>query len=402
MNTKLSRLDIRSEYNYILLFADILAVFCISALSAFPNFGNFTAAISLLSFFVMSFIYAYLKRFRVSIMFLWAVAFYGFCALSTLWANYPQATNRYWPLTYGNLAMVFSILFYADNRRNILFVMKSFLVGATLLAIRLLINTPFDDIGMIRLGKSIEMNENTVGLLFLFSSTISLYFTKRSKWYFLAYIFFTALSLLSGSRKAVIMIFVVLIITFVNKIEKPSNILYVIPFGAAIAALIYLLLNNAQLYQMVGRRIEYIFNYFNGEGDVGRSTLTRMNLIDLGLELFKEKPILGYGYNNFRYLNRYGLYAHNNYIELLVNSGIIGVVLFYSAHILILIRAVMIWFNKTRDVVIVIMFLAILLICDYGTVSYYSETSLALLALSFSIIALYDNEHIDNIALSTQ
>ena len=392
MTTNLLRKNEKQNVDLVLLLTDISALLCLIVFFAFRYSGDFTLTLSQLAFLLMSLLYAYLRGLKINILFLWAAAFYGFCALSTLWAYTPAGSGRLAAYSLKSLSMIFSVLLYADTKRNANILVWGFIIGAAILAIRLLINTPLEEFGAKRLGEAIDFNENTVGMLFLYSAAISLYFTKKSKWFFAVFLLSTVFVLLSGSRKSAVMIVALLLISFFNKIEKPVHMLYIIPFGAAIAALIYLVFNNEQLYHLVGRRFEFLFNYFSGEGEVGSSTFIRMSLIDIGVTQFKEKPILGYGFNNFRYMNDFRTYAHNNFIELLVNTGIVGTVLFYSAHLFILVKAAIIWFTKTREVIIAIMFLAIILICDYGAVSYYNEITLAVLALSYKLVVLTDNE----------
>jgi len=392
MTTNLSRGDKKQNYDLILRLTDISALLFIIVFFAFRYEGNAIAILSQIVFLFMSFVCAYLRGLKIDLLILWAVAFFGFCALSIIWAYTPLGADRIASYSIKSLSIVFAVLLYADTKRNAGVLMLGFIIGALILAVRLYLSSPIEEFGQKPLGDTIGFNENAIGKLFLYSSIICMHYSKKSKWYFLLFLLFALFSLLSGSRKAAVIMVGVLVMSFFNKVEKPAHILYIVPFGAAIAALIYLLFNNEQLYHMIGRRLEYLLNYFNGEGDVGRSTLIRMDLISIGFEQFKEKPILGYGFNTFRYMNRYGLYAHNNYIELLVDTGIVGTALFYSAHLIMLVKAIIIWLKKTRDIIPVIMFIVVTLACDLGSVSYFNEITLVLLALSYKLIILADED----------
>ena len=89
-------------------------------------------------------------------------------------------------------------------------------------------------------------------------------------------------------------------------------------------------------------------------------------------------------------MNKYELYAHNNYIELLVNYGLIGTIIYYIVFVMILVKSCIIWLNKIPEVIISIALIAVILITDYGLVSYYSTSNLIYLAVSFRICAVYD------------
>lgn len=62
----------------------------------------------------------------------------------------------------------------------------------------------------------------------------------------------------------------------------------------------------------------------------------RSALIAKGLNLFQESPLWGYGLDSFRHLNSYGLYAHNNFVELLVSGGLLLVGAYYLIYYAIL------------------------------------------------------------------
>src|SRR5690606_29786498 len=76
-------------------------------------------------------------------------------------------------------------------------------------------------------------------------------------------------------------------------------------------------------------RVNRITDTISGD-EVENSSLHRIYFAVEGWEAFKKKPILGYGVNSFRYY--YGLYSHNNFIELLFGLGLIGFLTYYNIH----------------------------------------------------------------------
>ncbi len=134
-----------------------------------------------------------------------------------------------------------------------------------------------------------------------------------------------------GSRKSILMMALgVLYFLFGPRAKSSVRIkLFILVFSSILIALTIL----PETY------VNYIFsrfdNIFGGSGkiELDGSDMIRMEMINDGLSWFWEKPILGNGFYSFPSLfgNKTGLfmYAHNNYVELLCDLGIIGFILFY-------------------------------------------------------------------------
>lgn len=69
-------------------------------------------------------------------------------------------------------------------------------------------------------------------------------------------------------------------------------------------------------------------------GDVGtdKSALMRLQLYQEAWDLFYQAPLIGNGAGSFGYLadNAEGAYPHNMFLEILVQSGLVGVILFMA------------------------------------------------------------------------
>ena len=68
------------------------------------------------------------------------------------------------------------------------------------------------------------------------------------------------------------------------------------------------------------------------------SSAYRLFLIEKGLILFKSNPIFGCGLGQFSSASGTGLYAHNEFIEILATTGLVGLACYYGSYILILKR----------------------------------------------------------------
>lgn len=105
---------------------------------------------------------------------------------------------------------------------------------------------------------------------------------------------------------------------------------------------------------------------------------TRTEMIQQGLQLWKQSPLFGNGLDAFQGLSGQGTYAHNNYVELLCDIGLIGTLLFYALYAQVLVRAA----RAPRLLGLYCgVFVLMLLLADFGYVSYKSKQAVMILML---------------------
>jgi hypothetical protein len=380
----------KDNINYVQLATDASAILYVFAVITLRNM-EFAEVAALGLFCMATFINAYLKGTKINIVCIWCAAFYGFCMLSMLWAYDAQGAWSHAPIVGKVAVAVIFLSLYIDGDREINVIYTGILISGALLVLRIFYKMPLSELGSRQLGLNIEMNPNIVGNVYVYTAVVCMNYMKKINLYYIAFGLCAVLVLFSGSRKALVSLFIIIFLFYFNKIKKPSNVFYILPAGALFFALYYLTMNNPQFYHLVGRRMEYLFNYFLGEGDIGSSTRIRMELIQLGVEQFKNKMLIGYGMHSFQYMNQYKFYAHNNYIEILVNYGIIGAVLYYSLQFVMYIKLCLTWLTKTREVILPIIIMTMILVNDYGMVSYYSSLNLILLVVSYRATVLADH-----------
>ena len=114
------------------------------------------------------------------------------------------------------------------------------------------------------------------------------------------------------------------------------------------------------------------------------STSQRSNLIIEGLRLWSERPLFGWGPGQYRWVNKvdFGYYSHNNFIEILVNFGLLGFLIFYSIHFYLLRKLFKLKKMKQRnnEVNWLLIMLFSLLITDITYVTYYNKIYIICLA----------------------
>jgi O-antigen ligase len=104
----------------------------------------------------------------------------------------------------------------------------------------------------------------------------------------------------------------------------------------------------------------------------------RVGYVQTGLELFAESPIVGHGMGQFASLSGFGIYSHNNYIELLVSGGLLAICIFYSMHFLIIRNIV-----RSKERWTHVFMLLCLLVTDVGCVTYNNKMLSVLLVVLF-------------------
>lgn len=188
--------------------------------------------------------------------------------------------------------------------------------------------------------------------------------------------------LLTGIRKAFVipLVFVYVYLLIRNR----TDALKIIGVTVLIAALTaFLLFVASKYFTTLGSRLMDLLNdMLSGAEAVssnGNSYEERMWLRQTAWQAFAENPVFGLGVGQFRsYSVAHGgpdLYAHNNFLELLANSGVAGFALYYGA-IALMIRAL--WKGlavddgeRSRFCAFGIAFMVSILVMEYGQVDYY-------------------------------
>ena len=341
-------------------------------------------------FFALTFINAYINQIKLNIFCVWAIVFGSYCILTGLWTDYPSSYRHLAVVIVRiTLTMCFTSLYVSDEKKaNIL--LYGFLIGSLILATRLMIYTPSDAWGTLRLGKAIGVNENSVGASLLWGSIVCLYLSYKNRLLLIPFALLAVLAFLTGSKKVFFLFFVVIVVFFLDKIDKPEKILYIIPLTLVVYAIYYFSFNNVYLYTVLGRRLEAFFlvmadpDSANGSG----STYVRMDLINIGIEVFLRKPITGHGLGSFQFLNKYHGYAHNTYVELLACTGLIGTVLYYAMPVFLLIKTTAVRMAKDKRITIFLLFMLVQLFQDIGAVRFYLELNAVTLAVTYSMVSV--------------
>ena len=188
---------------------------------------------------------------------------------------------------------------------------------------------------MQRLGSKISQ-ENVFGTQHATTAMIAIFYLlyhKKHKTFHLIVLassFICAMS--SGSRKALLIV----IAGGLYLIYKRYGIkqLYKTVFVGAVMGMVFITVIQLPMFETIRIRTEQGINSIMGKGSGDESTRQRLSYIRNGFNLFKSRPIHGYGADNFAIASGTGTYAHNNFTEVMVDFGAVGFLLYYAMYII--------------------------------------------------------------------
>lgn len=215
----------------------------------------------------------------------------------------------------------------------------------------------------------------------------------RKRWLsYLVLILFIIVCILCGSRTGLLLIIGTPVLWLFlssdrsNRIKRFSSLILIVVLAY------YVVFEIPIIYNILGIRIERLFYSLMGQVVKDRSINERNDLILYGLAWFRQKPILGYGMYTFKekigtVLYGRNIYSHNNYVEILFGTGVIGLAFYYWFYLFLLIRA---FKNRAnyRHWAIIASGVIIMMVAEYATVSFKKFSFQFAIALLFLLLAM--------------
>ena len=273
---------------------------------------------------------------------LWFGGFTLLLYLSKYWASSVYAGSKTMLSVFRIFAIGCAIFYYADSKEKALSLLQSFILGCFIMGAVAVITTG-NAVGTTSFGRSIGQHRNQIGAVSAPLAVIC-YFLNKS--YCMRYgnivsIFFMILTILTGSRSAILQIVFIIVIyilfTETSISKKIKNILAGCLLGIICVVLIQ---NIPYLYEIVWVRIENAIKTVLGIEIADQSALGRSYYKTIAYMMFLERPLLGYGLDGFKCFvrdNPYiisttvlnAVYSHCNYAELAANFGLVGLLIWY-------------------------------------------------------------------------
>lgn len=270
---------------------------------------------------------------------------------SKLWAYSTMSNSRTMLGVFRCFVIGFAIFVYADTTERALSVMQSFALASVIMGIAAMITTPvsqYFQAGDEGFGQAIGQQRNLVGAVSAYM-VFTCYFLKKYtnfKYGYFLMVFFIFLSIITGSRSSLVQLIILLVMFIVfdrNYFRMITKLLGIVLLGT-IAVVI--LKNIPILYENIWIRFEDMFTTISGDEVADASTLGRQFYREIAFEMFKKRPVLGWGLDGFYcYLRDFpmykgyyieAVYSHCSWAETMASLGTIGLLVWYIPHIYIL------------------------------------------------------------------
>lgn len=278
--------------------------------------------------------------------YIWQGAFILFIIISTAYTTDPNPSSHVWVM-FKILLKVTTVAIICKNFEGV----KKLMLCLAFVGLAVFITLYSRGLLAIteRLGYDIMGNANSLGLMtaVFFTGAMSSFFETKTK--VLKYLLLVAglsdilLMILTGGRKFLLysMVFVFSSLLVKGSVKPARLFLVTLVMGLIVYIGAYFIMHNEYLYDAIGYR-------FAGLSEGEAEGVDDQSAIMLrGLEMFYQKPILGWGVNAYTFSSGMGLYAHSNYVELLADFGLVGTIIYYSNYIWCI--SVMWRFRKRRD-----------------------------------------------------
>lgn len=372
---------------------DIVIIILIVGCLAFPDIdaiclgGQFLAiAYSILTVAKRKAIPAYIFNTLV-----WICAFFVLCIVSTLWKSVDNNTVISTSIAFVQAGCILlCLLVYCDSEKRFLQILRFVYVSGLIICLRFFISVPISQWGAVYSNSTLKgsiFSDNTTAMTLAYISILLI-------WEFFVYektttrtrVLITAqcalvmfVVLMTGTKKGIFIFGIGVIILYLSQAKNCLKSVIRMAIILTCVYLVYMLLLRVPLfYNAIGYRVQMMLGVVSG-GTTDASTRTRLLFAEKALEIFKANPILGVGIDGFRYENSYQFtYAHNNYLEMLADLGLVGFLMYYSIFVVWLKNS---WsFAKVN--VLPLTLLIIMLVMDWGSVSYSSETKAIWIAIT--------------------
>lgn len=230
-----------------------------------------------------------------------------------------------------------------------------------------------------RMGYGVT-NANTFGRVFAYSILAGLYFVlyKKKWWYGLGCLLFLIFALSSGSKKSILIILIGATVLLFYRYGARYTFRFLLGMIVVFAVMYFVI--RLPIFKTAYNRFSL---FMSGQQDYSDSVRSRM--ISVGWDMIRQKPFFGWGLNAYAAVSGFNVYSHNNYIEMLVNFGLLGFSLYYYMYVHILMKLIRHLKPAFPQHVMMFTIIIVILITDYGIVSYALKWSWIIIGAAASM-----------------
>lgn len=337
----------------------------------------------------------FVLRFKRSRYIGWSLAFVIFCLVSSFWALDRDLSLVVCEYMISNLLLSIVIINYVNCNERLFDVIDAFLASELITLLVCLSTSTISQWGTGYFASGILLHRNEVSMNAAMALAMVLYakyFTKKAK-YSIYFWLILALAILPASRNAfvatslVLSLFKIFTSKDVGALFKRVFLILIVGVGV-----ILLLYSIPILRENYLDRLVAVVKFF-GENTVDiedGSALERRFFWEVAIYMFKNKPLFGWGINNFRgYLESIhysnAVYAHSDYAELMADVGVVGLILYYVPFISALWNSIIMAVNKRKVEILSFILLLVLMIASIGIISYYKASYSAIYTIMFAV-----------------
>ena len=307
---------------------------------------------------------------------LWCAIFLLLAALSCIQSINVQASMSITVVMLKKLIVIFSIFIFIENKEDWELLIKLYMFSCLLMMVKITYYALRGYNGIDMWDIACGNYFNSVAQFLAISIMFAVYFFmnyKSTRWINVFYILFSFYHIfLTGSRKGLLMpvvgIAIYIVLESGNKAKKHMRNIGIIVL--AVVVILFVFARNPELEE---RFTQLFVGLFVNDQQQDVSTMMRQSFISIAMNMFREKPIWGYGVGTFATvaqstIGRY-VYSHNNFTEILSGMGVIGFVGYYWYYIYLAIK--LYCMKKKHNVyMICLSILLTLTVFEYGIVTY--------------------------------
>ena len=330
----------------------------------------------------------------------------------------PTAANKVERELYDYITMavlVFCVVQYIDTVRDVNIIMFSYMLAGLALAIYVYAQygnefwilmqeaTDYRPGYVDRLGSDLA-NANTIGMYTAISALIALYyilFDRKSKLRTVVcvpiMVFCFIVAMAAASKKGVLVLALALVCFWLYSALGDPNILkqfrnLLIMVGGIV--LLFWMINTLPIFSGIAARFETLLKSLQG-GQGSTSEVSRSEYIDKGIAVWLDNVLFGAGTASSTY--HLGVYSHNNFVEILMNTGIVGFLIFYGVYPVngyLYLRNATSYKIQSKLPILLFALLVSITVCSIGMVYFYDRYYMILFAVIFSAIKTFNTKEL--------
>ena len=319
------------------------------------------------------------------------------CIVSSFWSLDTYFTLDESVEIFKIILVSLSFLFYIEGKKDLDFIFLNFVLGGIFLIFGFIIDGKWV-ISDERLGVGEFGYYNIIAMAFLISSLCSVYLLSITRNSYLsilliiAYVLFEITLFLIQGRKYIIFSLLMMLFLLIRIIFKNPRKILVLSFFILVIFFLFDKINNfyTNINFFEDSRLVKSINF----NEQLSEDLLRLQMIETGIDWFLNKPFLGYGHRcyelMFEKLHGRRSYSHNNFIEILVNLGLLGFFVYYINYIKLIFEYGKNYLRSELGFFIFYLLFSFFIL-DLVVVSYYSQLVVQVFILTSGYV-LYNKE----------